>query len=165
MPMPTVNRMVHYISHGTPLRPDGSQAYTSRCRAAIITEVGPETDEVLGQAYLEGWDKPEYLHIVGLVAINPTGFFFHSLTDGGCRYDTNRSAGTWHWPEHEHRSDEEIVREILFNKDNWPKPKGDVYAQPPASLKCEQCDRAVTLVKGKPQHVDRALEMDHRPVF
>ena len=37
---PSVGRIVHYVSHGTPLRPDGTQAYSSVCRAAMVTEVG-----------------------------------------------------------------------------------------------------------------------------
>jgi hypothetical protein len=31
----TVGRTVHYVSHGTPPRPDGSQAFAPACRAAI----------------------------------------------------------------------------------------------------------------------------------
>ncbi|MFJ2029439.1 hypothetical protein [Streptosporangium sp. NPDC087985] len=36
MQTPTVGRIVHYVSHGTPPRPDGTQAFTSQCRAAIV---------------------------------------------------------------------------------------------------------------------------------
>ncbi|HKO19807.1 MAG TPA: hypothetical protein VJU82_13060 [Acidobacteriaceae bacterium] len=35
----SVDRIVHYVSHGTPPRADGSEAYISECRAAIITAV------------------------------------------------------------------------------------------------------------------------------
>lgn len=109
---PSVGRIVHYVSYGTPPRADGSQAFAAKCRVAIVTEVD-ETDE----------------NHVGLCAINPTGFFFHSLTDGGCHFDAGAvtlgtddcpnttqhgnpfrycgcgwmegsyAGGTWHWPE------------------------------------------------------------------
>jgi hypothetical protein len=82
MTQPTVGQIVHYVSHGTPVREDGTQAYTARCRAAIITEVTEDSD------------------LVGLVALNPTGMFFHSLADGGCTLDEGQVyGGTWHWPE------------------------------------------------------------------
>jgi len=73
---------VHYVSHGTPLRPDGTQAYESECRAAIVTEVP------------EGVENPQ---AVGLCVLNPTGQFFNRTVpycDGG-----EPAGGTWHWPE------------------------------------------------------------------
>ena len=109
---PSVGRIVHYVSHGTPVRPDGSQAFTATCRAAIVTEVDP-TDP----------------HRIGLAAVNPTGLFFHSLADGGTKLDdgvetagsptcmmpeahgnpfrycacgwreATYAGGSWHWPE------------------------------------------------------------------
>lgn len=82
---PSVGRVVHYVSHGTPLRPDGSQAFTSQCRAALISEVDPAHGDI---------------GLIGLVAINPTGLFFHSLADGGCVQDEHdKRGGSWHWPE------------------------------------------------------------------
>lgn len=88
-PAPTIGRIVHYVSHGSPVRADGTQAYTSQCRAAVVTEVDGDT--------------------VGLCVLNPTGFFFHSVADGGCPYDewdgttalagTEPQGGSWHWPE------------------------------------------------------------------
>jgi hypothetical protein len=75
---PSVCRIVHYRSHGTP----GGE-YTPQCRAAVVSEV----DERNGL-------------LVGLVVLNPTGLFFHALSDGGCHLDpTNTMGGTWHWPE------------------------------------------------------------------
>lgn len=81
---PSPGRIVHYVSYGTP----GGE-YPSVCRAAIVAEV----------------DASDPNHI-GLVAINPTGLFFHPLADGGCRYehpdngpDGKPRGGTWHWPE------------------------------------------------------------------
>ena len=80
-----IGQRVHYVSHGTPIKPDGSQAFPATCRAAVITEQSTLDD----------------LH-VGLMVINPTGLFFHSIADGGCHYENEagpRRGGTWHWPE------------------------------------------------------------------
>ena len=75
---PSVGRIVHYVSYGTP----GGE-YRSECRAAIITEVGEANR-------------------AGLAVLNPTGMFF----DQDCIYDPGDVAdevgymgGTWHWPE------------------------------------------------------------------
>jgi len=91
-PIPSVGRIVHYVSHGTPVREDGTQAFRPACRAAIVSEVDP--------------DDPNR---VGVVVLNPTGQFFHPLANGGCPYDewdgTNDlegaqpQGGSWHWPE------------------------------------------------------------------
>ena len=79
---PSVGRIVHYVSHGTPIREDGTQAFTAKCRAAIVSEV----------------DEAEAFR-VGLVVLNPTGHFFHALDSGGCMADfTENQGGTWHWP-------------------------------------------------------------------
>lgn len=75
---PSIGRIVHYVSHGSPVLPDGSQSYGSECRAAIVTEVG---------------DIPE---IVSLCALNPTGAFF---TANVSQDEYMKSGGTWHWPE------------------------------------------------------------------
>ena len=109
---PAVGDTVHYVSHGTPVRDDGSQAFKSACRAAVITEVDEEAPD-----------------LVGLAVLNPTGQFFHPLDAGGClrddggetagtedcpnaeqhgqpfRYcscgwmEASLKGGTWHWPE------------------------------------------------------------------
>ncbi|MFJ8110415.1 hypothetical protein [Streptomyces sp. NPDC096132] len=109
---PSVGRIVHYVSHGTPVRQDGSQAFPPACRAAIVSEVDPADP---GR--------------IGLVVLNPTGQFFHPLAAGGCSYDeggetpgapdcpsaeqhgkpfrfcacgwieASLKRGTWHWPE------------------------------------------------------------------
>jgi hypothetical protein len=69
---PTVGRIVHYVSYGTP----GGE-YTSQCRAAVVTEVNPDG-------------------AVGLAVLNPTGMFFNQ----GVMADfTENQGGTWHWPE------------------------------------------------------------------
>lgn len=81
-PAPSVGQIVHYVSHRTPVRKDGTQAYTKQCRAAIVTEV----------------DAAESFR-VGLAVLTPTGQVFHSLDAGGCMADiTESQGGTWHWP-------------------------------------------------------------------
>lgn len=80
-PRPTVGRIVHYVSHGTPVRADGSQVYSSECRAAIITEVSDET----------GFGR-----VVGLCVLNPTGQFFNRGVE---QDEPHHAGGTWHWPE------------------------------------------------------------------
>lgn len=92
---PSIGHIVHYVSRGSA---DG--VFPSTCRAAIITEVDPGYGA--GSAVL-GTDR------IGLSVINPTGLFFHSLADGGAKYDTGEAfdsgttrypgPGTWHWPE------------------------------------------------------------------
>jgi hypothetical protein len=78
-----VGRVVHYVSHGTPVREDGTQAYTAKCRAAIVTEVSAANPDR-----------------VGLAVLNPSGEFFHPLASGGCVKDeAGISGGSWHWPE------------------------------------------------------------------
>ena len=81
---PSVGRIVHYVSYGTP----GGE-YGKECRAAVVTEVNGD--------------------FAGLCVLNPTGQFFNrsiphdegtadgSVTGlcGGKAYD----GGTWHWPE------------------------------------------------------------------
>ncbi|MFE6866027.1 hypothetical protein ACFVFS_05685 [Kitasatospora sp. NPDC057692] len=98
---PTIGRIVHYTSFGTP----GGE-YGTECRAAIVTELT---------------DDPA---VIGLAVLNPTGMFFNRATyhDGSgqpgtpdCpdqathgspfRYcacgwtEASPAGGTWHWPE------------------------------------------------------------------
>lgn len=82
---PSVGRIVHYVSYGTP----GGE-YGRECRAAIIT--GVPTDD----------------GTVNLAVFNPTGMFFNAAEHheapetadqapgGGA---LNHPGGTWHWPE------------------------------------------------------------------
>jgi hypothetical protein len=79
---PSVCRMVHYVSYGTP----GGE-YDSVCRAAVIAEVLPAAIPVI--------QPPR--NTCSLVVFNPTGLFFND-----CEQDeeTHRG-GTWHWPERE----------------------------------------------------------------
>lgn len=115
---PSVSRIVHYVSHGTPVKPDGSQAYPSVCRAAIVTAV----DE-----YQPAGDDGQFVGHVDLCVLNPTGMFFtqgvhqhdggatpgdpncpHPHEGGPFRYcpeqdcgwqEAALKGGTWHWPE------------------------------------------------------------------
>lgn len=75
---PSVGRIVHYVSYGTP----GGE-YTSECRAAVITEVLNPGDPDIGET-------------VGVAVLNPTGIFLNR----GIEHDEDeRTGGTWHWPE------------------------------------------------------------------
>jgi len=74
---PTIGRIVHYRSYGTP----GGE-YPSRCRAALVT---------MGPASL---DDPA--QVVGLAVLNPTGLFFDTAIQY-CPAEENKG-GTWHWP-------------------------------------------------------------------
>lgn len=107
MTTPSVGRVVHYVSYGTP----GGE-YDSECRAAIITEVTKDPQD--SDAALE----------VGLAVLNPSGQFFdrevpyddgaetpgapdcpNAASHGTFRYcscgwiEAHPRGGTWHWPE------------------------------------------------------------------
>ncbi len=75
---PSVGRIVHYTSYGTP----GGE-YDSKCRTAVVTEVDPE---VVG--------KPR---TISLAVLNPTAtdISFNSTV----LYIEEVAGGTWHWPE------------------------------------------------------------------
>ncbi len=85
---PSVGRIVHYVSYGTP----GGE-YTSQCRAAIVTDLA--NDEEPG------------VEVVGRAGLNPPGMFFNrAASDEGGTSDTpgapaarSYRGGTWHWPE------------------------------------------------------------------
>lgn len=75
---PSVGRVVHYVSYGTP-----NGEFSSQCRAADVTEVN-EAGEV------------------GLFVKNPDGVFLHPIghRNGPVPHDEDTKAGgTWHWPE------------------------------------------------------------------
>lgn len=73
---PSVGRIVHYVSYGTP-----NGEYTSQCRAAVVAGV-PET----------GDDSDVYLD---LAVLNPTGMFFNRCVQD----EADKTGGSWHWPE------------------------------------------------------------------
>jgi len=86
---PSVGCIVHYVSYGTPIRPDGSQAYTSQCRAAIVTEVT---------------EHPDADGTVGLCVMNPDGLFLkggieHAEDVAEGSLVQRHPPGTWHWLE------------------------------------------------------------------
>jgi hypothetical protein len=70
---PSVGRIVHYVSYGTP----GGE-YKSECRAAIITKVHSDT-------------------VVDLCVLNPTGMFFNTSVPSN--EGSENKGGTWHWCE------------------------------------------------------------------
>lgn len=78
---PRLGQRVHYVSHGTPLREDGTQAYTAQCRAAVVTAV----EDAAGQA---GGG------IVSLSVFNPDGWFCNR---GVSHVRAQQmTGGTWH---------------------------------------------------------------------
>lgn len=84
MTIPSVGRVVHYVSPGS-----GDGKYPSTCRAADVTEiVDPKT--------MPG-DITEMR--IGVMVKNPTGIHFRPLSEGGAVYDENKAPYTWHWPE------------------------------------------------------------------
>lgn len=84
---PSVNRLVHYVSYGTP----GGE-YTRQCRAAIVTAVAP--------AEPDGVHVTEDGFVVALCVVNPEGLFFkqHVPYDAALE-GALPQGGTWHWPE------------------------------------------------------------------
>jgi hypothetical protein len=85
---PSVGRIVHYVSYGTP----GGE-FTSQCRAAIVTEVCapgtlPDTQD--------GVEVDSDTQLVSLCVLNPTGIFLNQRLS---QDETGHTGGTWHWPE------------------------------------------------------------------
>lgn len=84
---PSVGRIVHYVSYGTP----GGE-YGKECRAAIVTELAHSDEDS---------------DVVGLAVLNPTGMFFNRCPQDELPPDgkivpgerTLHPGGTWHWPE------------------------------------------------------------------
>ena len=74
---PSVGRIVHYVSYGTP----GGE-YLPEHRAAIITNIGTTGED--GRT------------VVGLCVLNPTGMFFNLIVN---QDEVEKKSGTWHWPE------------------------------------------------------------------
>ncbi|MBV6758383.1 hypothetical protein [Rhodococcus opacus] len=78
-PAPSIGRVVHYQSYGTP----GGE-YLPEPRAAIITEVGA--------AQLHPGD--ELTEVVGLAILNPTGLHLNR----GVPFAEEPTPGHWNWP-------------------------------------------------------------------
>ena len=84
---PSVGRIVHYVSYGTP----GGE-YKKECRAAIVTEVDGRAVRPPTLEETDSW-------VVGLCVLNPTGQFFNR---GVVQMENpSHDGGTWHWPERE----------------------------------------------------------------
>lgn len=81
---PSIGRIVHYVSYGTP-----NGEYAKSCRAAVITEV---SGKAIDPATLEPADS----WVVGLCVLNPTGQFFNQNV---VQREEYHDGGTWHWPE------------------------------------------------------------------
>ncbi|MGW6455500.1 hypothetical protein ACWF94_06150 [Streptomyces sp. NPDC055078] len=95
-PVPSVGRIVRYVSHGSPVLPDGSQTYPSVCRAAIITEV----PEHLLREPLDGCPNgTQGEWIASLAVLNPSGIFFDQAVPYAEPDGSGLVGGTWHWPE------------------------------------------------------------------
>ncbi|MFC9429241.1 hypothetical protein [Streptomyces sp. NPDC056987] len=87
-PQPSVGRIVHYVSYGTP----GGE-YTSQCRAAIITGVPHGALPVADSEHSEERDSSAV--VLDLAVLNPSGIFFNRCPQS----ESDQHGGTWHWPE------------------------------------------------------------------
>lgn len=85
---PSVGRIVHYVSYGTP----GGE-YASQCRAAIVAGVPRGALPFADSERTEEWSSDAV--VVDLAVLNPTGMFFNRCAQD----EESKSGGTWHWPE------------------------------------------------------------------
>ena len=87
---PSVGRIVHYVSYGTP----GGE-YASECRAAVVAAVPVGALPPIGASATGGNEWSSDAVVCDLVVLNPTGLFFNR-----CAQDERaKRGGTWHWPE------------------------------------------------------------------
>jgi hypothetical protein len=99
-----VGDRVHYVSYGTP----GGE-YTSKCRAAIVAEVGqwvtvtssqPKSFSLSEGRPIRNLEQWWFDDAAALVVLNPTGMFFNGSGAVACRHDeTGHAGGTWHTAE------------------------------------------------------------------
>lgn len=81
---PSIGRAVHYTSHGTPIREDGTRSSPPACRAAIITAVKDPAGQAGGG-------------IADLAVLTPIGLLLNQ--DVSHADAEHHVGGTWHWPE------------------------------------------------------------------
>lgn len=86
---PSVGRIVHYVSYGTP-----NGEYKPAHRAAIITDVRLQG---ANDPSPEHGDGPEYYEIRATI-FNPDGTFNSPWLKED---QLAQTPGTWHWPERE----------------------------------------------------------------
>jgi len=109
--IPTVGRIVHYVSHGSTAREDGSQVFPSRCQAALVTEVGAwiTVDTVAAKSFSRSEGRPiqhaeQWWFDDALLLTVHTASGSHKQV---CKHDelplsgerSTYKPGTWHWPE------------------------------------------------------------------
>lgn len=75
---PMIDGRVHYVSLGTPVQEDGTQVFTSQCRAALITATH---DDSAGE-------------LLSLSVQNPTGGMYAQKV---AYSQDDTVGGTWHW--------------------------------------------------------------------
>lgn len=85
---PSVGRIVHYQSYGTP-----NGEYLPEPRAAIITEVKPGT-AVVRQEGRNSAPEFSFESVVSLAVINPTGMLFNENVP----FSETPRPGHWNWP-------------------------------------------------------------------
>lgn len=87
--VPSVGRIVHYVSYGTP----GGE-YPSTCRAAIITAVYEDPDP--NDPTTVQPRETRRMGEVDLAVLNPSGLFFDRAVP---QNEPAKPGGTWYWPE------------------------------------------------------------------
>lgn len=98
---PTVGRIVHYISYGTP----GGE-FPATCRAAVITGMGEPLPYPTPGPGVDDLDE-DGAQLADLAVLTPTGVFFkegvpqddRSAVAARSGDEGVRQPGTWHWPE------------------------------------------------------------------
>lgn len=88
---PSVGRIVHYKSYGTP----GGE-YGQECRAAVITAVYEDPDPDPADPYTVQPSETRRTGEVDLCVLNPEGMFFNRVVP---QSEPLKPGGTWHWPE------------------------------------------------------------------
>lgn len=98
-PAPTVGRIVHYVSFGTP----GGE-YPSTCLAALVTEVADSSGECTlatfypnGMAFKQGVPYDDGAETPGAPDCDAPHDIRRYCPCGWV--EAHHRAGTWHWPE------------------------------------------------------------------